>query len=140
MNKRTIAAVVLAASAASLLAGCTATSDNSPAPKPTTSEKAAPNDVYKPAAYENACDGTQAVLSYEGGKHSLEDGCQAVSIVGSGSKYTIGATKTLAVEGDNLDIRVEKADAILLLGANNKVHVADGDPAIDNQGTGNVIN
>ncbi|WP_439690064.1 DUF3060 domain-containing protein [Curtobacterium sp. SP.BCp] len=139
MNTRSIAAVVLATSAALLLAGCTADSDNSPSPKPTASEKAAPSDEYTPAAYQNACDGTQAVLDHEGGEHSLEDGCESVSVVGSGSKYTIGATNTLTVEGDNLDIRVEKVDKILLLGANNKVHVTDGEPAVDDQGSGNTI-
>lgn len=139
MHTRSASVAVLAAAAALLLAGCTAHSDDSPAPKPTGSSKEAPSDEYTPAAYQNACDGTQAVLDHEGGEHALEDGCESVAVVGSGSKYTIGATTTLTVEGDNLDISVERAEKILLLGANNKVHVGGGEPSVDDQGVGNKV-
>lgn len=139
MRIRTISTIVLASSAALLLAGCTADATETTSPKPSSSKKAAPTDQYTPAAYENACDGTQAVLDNEGGEHELEDGCKFVSVVGSGSKYTIGATETLAVEGSNLDITVSKADRVMLLGANNKVHVTAGTPTVDDQGTGNTV-
>jgi hypothetical protein len=130
----TVTTIVLTALA---LTGCSHSAPT-PSPTPTKSAAAAPDGQETPA-YENACDGDQAVLSGDGVDHRLPKGCSAVSVVSSGSAITLGPTKSLVVEGDNNDITVESLDAVMLLGTNNDVHVKGDDPEVDDQGTGNTI-
>ncbi|NII40930.1 uncharacterized protein (DUF2345 family) [Curtobacterium flaccumfaciens] len=136
MRSRTIAAVIAVGVSATLLAGCSSTS---PKPEPTATKSIAAPDGQTPAPYENACDGKQAVLSGDGTKHELPKGCDAVSVVSSGSTITLGATKSIVVEGSNNDITVESTDDVTLMGSNNKVHVEGDKPEVNDTGTGNTV-
>lgn len=132
-------ALVAVATATVLLTGCSQQSTDHSAKKPTVSTSATPSDGIEKPAYENACDGKQAVISGDGEHHKLAKGCDAVSITSSGSKVTTGATKTVMVEGSNNDITLDSAERITFLGTNNTVHVENGSPEVDDQGTGNTV-
>ncbi|MFZ6991398.1 DUF3060 domain-containing protein [Curtobacterium sp. RRHDQ66] len=139
MHTRSITAALLAIGAtALLLTGCAQQPTDETTKKPASSATAP--DGYEKPAYENACDGKQAVISGDGETHKLAKGCDAVSITSSGSKVTTGATKSVMVEGSNNDITLDSADTITLLGTNNTVHVKNGSPEVDDQGTGNTVN
>ena len=133
MRSRTIIAALAIGVAAAMLTGCSSTPDH---PEPSATKSVAGKTA---AAYDNACDGDQAVLSGDGGRHELPKGCGAVSVVSSGSTITLGDTKSVVVEGSNNGITVESVDDLTLLGSNNTVHVEADEPEVDDQGTGNTV-
>ncbi|WP_396290046.1 DUF3060 domain-containing protein [Curtobacterium sp. KT1] len=139
MRSRIITAVLAVGVSAALLTGCSSTPDESDKPEPTATKSVAAPDRETPAPYDNACDGDQAVLSGDGGQHELPKGCDAVSVVSSGSEITLGDTESIVVEGSNNDITVASTKNLLLLGTNNKVHVEGDAPEVDDQGTGNTV-
>jgi hypothetical protein len=136
VRSRILTAVLTVGVSAALLTGCSSTPDK---PEPTATKTIAAPDGQTPAPYENACDGDQAVLSGDGQRHKLPKGCDAVSIVSSGSEITLGTTKNIVVEGSNNDVTVKSVGDLTLLGSNNKVHVETGRPQIDDEGTGNTV-
>lgn len=138
MRTRSSAAAIIAITAAALfLTGCSEQS-GPVSDEPTVTGSAAPDGVETPA-YDNACDGDQAVISGDGEKHDLKEGCAAVSVVAAGSTVTIGETETVMVEGSNNEITVASVDAITLMGSNNTVHVTSGTPEVTDNGVGNSV-
>ena len=134
MRSRIVTAALAIGVGTALLTGCSSTE-----PEPTATKSVAAPDSQTAAAYDNACDGDQAVLSGDGGRHELPKGCGAVSVVSSGSTITLGDTKSVVVEGSNNGITVESVDDLTLLGSNNTVHVEADEPEVDDQGTGNTV-
>lgn len=139
MRAHTVPALLLLGSIPLLLTGCSGGAP-SPSTSPTSSSTpvAAP-DGQTPVPYDNRCDGDQAVISGDGQDHRLPKGCDAVAVTASGSTIVLGSAKDLAVEGSNNDITVDEATTITFLGSNNTVHVASGEPDVDDQGTGNTV-
>lgn len=135
-RRSTLSALLTAGTAAVLLTGCANVTapDSKESAQPTKS----PTGLAIPA-YENKCDGSQAVLSGDGVEHTLKKGCEAVSIASSGSAIVLGPTKSIVVEGNNNDVTAASSDQVTLFGSNNKLHVEGGEPEVDDQGTGNTV-
>ncbi len=133
-------ALVTATMTALLLTGCSAqqTDPTGGTPTPTATATAPIPDPGAPAAYDNACDGKQAIVSGEHVKRSI-DHCDAVAVTAAGSTITIGETGSLVVEGSDNTITVESVESVMLLGSNNKVRVESGTPQVDDQGAGNTV-
>lgn len=141
-NDSRVLVVMVSAVAALAIAGCTHGSNNGAVPSsgsptsststPPTSSSGAQFDIGNTINYTSL--GTTTTLDCGDGK--------SLNVGGSNNTLTVkGTCGTVSIGGADNKITIDKiATQINVVGLNNTISYKDGDPKIDNLGSGNSIN